>query len=111
MFDITGIVAGLTLATVGLLILPSRKRKAKAELETKISEMRQKLVNSLTNQFRREMQRSTQRIEDTVAPFTRFVRAENDKLTGQHDQLVELEAHIIGLQAQLKLKETRSENQ
>jgi small GTP-binding protein len=104
MLDITGIIAGITFATVGVLILPSRKRKAKAELETKISEMRQQLVTSLSEQFDREMRRGAQRIEDTIAPFTRFVRAENDKLTGQQTQLIELEAHIIGLQAQLKLK-------
>ncbi|MCL4263159.1 MAG: dynamin family protein [Anaerolineae bacterium] len=104
MFDITGIIAGITLATVGVLILPSRKRKAKIELETKVSEMRQRLVTSLTEQFDREMRRGTQRIEDTIAPFARFVRAENDKLTSQQNELTELEAHIVGLQAQLKLK-------
>ncbi len=104
MLDITGIIAGITFATVGALILPSRKRKAKIELEAKISEMRQQLVTSLSDQFDREMRRGAQRIEDTISPFARFVRAESDKLTGQQTQLIELEAHIIGLQAQLKLK-------
>lgn len=104
MLDITGIIAGITLATVGVLILPSRKRKAKIELENKITDMRQQLVTSLTEQFEREMRRGAQRIEDTVAPFARFVRAESDKLTNQQTQLIELEAHITGLQAQLKLR-------
>ncbi|HEX6385872.1 MAG TPA: hypothetical protein VF177_14475, partial [Anaerolineae bacterium] len=56
----------------------------------------------LTEQFEREMRRGSQRIEDTIAPFTRFVRAESDKITAQREALVELEAHIVGLQAQLK---------
>ena len=79
--------------------------KAKAELEDKLADLRQKLMGSLTDQFDREMRRGTQRIEDTVAPFARFVRAEQDKIGAQRDQLVELEAHIVGLRAQLRAGE------
>jgi len=95
--DFTGVFAGVAAAALGLLILPARKRKAKAEFAKKLEELRTTLVSSLTSQFDREMRRSTQRIEDTIAPFTRFVRAEEEKLTAQQDQLVELEAHITGL--------------
>jgi len=73
-------------------------------LQEKLEELRLNLVNSLTEQFDREMRRSTQRIEETVAPFARFVRAETDKLKVQHDSLVEIEAHITGLQGQLNTK-------
>jgi hypothetical protein len=59
-------------------------------------------VSNLTDQFEREMRRGAQRIEDTVAPFDRFVRSENSKLQKQHDALVELEAHISGLRYQLQ---------
>jgi small GTP-binding protein len=96
--DFTGIFAGVAAAALGLLILPARKRKAKQEFAEKLAELRTKLVDSLTSQFEREIQRSTQRIEDTIAPFTRFVRAEEVKLATQQDQLLELEAHITGLQ-------------
>lgn len=102
--DVTGVVAGVAFATLGALILPARRRKAKRELEEKLAALRQKLVGGLTEQFTREMGRGAQRIEDTIAPFARFVRAENDKITAQRDGLVELEAHISGLQAQLKLE-------
>jgi small GTP-binding protein len=100
--DVTGVLAGIAAAALGLLILPSRRRKAKQELEAKLADLRQKLVTSLTEQFNREVRRGAQRIEDTIAPFTRFVRAEKDKLDAQHGALVELEAHIVGLQGQLK---------
>ncbi len=100
--DVTGILAGIAAATLGLLILPARRRKAKQDLAEKLVDLRDKLVSSLTEQFDREMRRGTQRIEDTVAPFGRFVRAEFDKISEQRDDLTEMEAHIIGLQAQLK---------
>lgn len=100
--DVTGVLAGIAAATLGLLILPARRRKAKQELAEKLADLRDKLVSSLTEQFDREMRRGTQRIEDTVAPFGRFVRAEFDKISEQREELSELEAHLIGLQAQLK---------
>ncbi|MCB8967123.1 MAG: dynamin family protein [Ardenticatenaceae bacterium] len=100
--DVTGILAGVAAATLGLLILPARRRKAKQELAEKLAELRDKLMSSLGEQFDREMRRGTQRIEDTISPFGRFVRAEHDKITQQQVVLAELEAHIIGLQAQLK---------
>ncbi|MEM7119515.1 MAG: hypothetical protein AAF614_44295 [Chloroflexota bacterium] len=99
--DVTGIVAGVLAATLGLLILPSRRRKAKQELEEKLAELRSKLMTSLSEQFEREMRRGAQRIEDTVSPFARFVRAEEEKLESQRVVLAELEAHLTGLRRHL----------
>ncbi|MFW6062655.1 MAG: hypothetical protein ACOC9V_00620, partial [Chloroflexota bacterium] len=62
-------------------------------------------MSSLTEQFEREMRRSAQRVDDTVAPFARFVRAEQEKLEAERDELAELEAHITGLRRQLDLPE------
>ncbi len=100
--DVTGIVAGLAAATLGLLILPMRRRKAKQELEQKLADLRRQLINSLTEQFNREMRRAFQRIDNSIAPFSRFVRAEKDRLTEQEKQLTELESHILSLRAQLE---------
>lgn len=99
--DFTGIIAGVAAAALGLLILPARKRKAKQEFSAKLQELRETLVSSLTNQFEREMRRSTQRVEDTIAPFDRFVRAERDRLVKQQSQLQTLDETIDSLQRQL----------
>lgn len=107
--DVTGILAGVAMVALGLLILPNRRRKAKQDLADKLADLRQKLVSSLSEQFDREMRRGTQRIEDTVAPFGRFVRAEYDKISQQRTALVELEAHLIGLQAQLQAAKSQTE--
>ncbi len=100
--DVTGILAGVAVVALGLLILPNRRRKAKQQLAEKLADLRTRLVNGLSEQFNREMRRGAQRVEDTVSPFARFVRAEKDKISQQQEALVELEAHLTGLQAQLK---------
>jgi small GTP-binding protein len=99
--DYTGITAGIAAATLGLLIIPARKRKAKREYAEKLADLRTNLMDSLTTQFEREMRRSTQRLEETISPFTRFVRAEEEKLLQQQERLLEIESQIIGLQANL----------
>ena len=99
--DVTGILAAVGAATLGLLILPARRRRAKRELAEKLADLRQRLMGNLRDQFDREMRRSAQRVEDTIAPFARFVRAENEKLESDHAELTELEAHIAGLKRQM----------
>jgi len=78
--DVTGILAASALSIVGLLVLPAKRRKAKTELNLKVGEVREKLMTSLRKQFETETKASILRIQDAVAPYTRFVRAERDRL-------------------------------
>ena len=100
--DFTGVIAGVAAAALGLLILPARKRKSKAEFTAKLEELRTRLVGNLEQQFEREMRRGAQRIEDTIAPFDRFVRAERDRLGQQQKTLQELGATVADLQRSLQ---------
>ena len=78
--DVTGILAASALSILGLLVLPAKRRKAKTELNLKVGEVREKLMTSLRKQFETETKASILRIQDAVAPYTRFVRAERDRL-------------------------------
>jgi small GTP-binding protein len=100
--DVTGVVAGITLMALGFLILPARRRRANKELEDKLESLRHELMSGLTDQFQREMRRSAQRIESTVAPFTRFVRAEKEKIGRLQEQLTDLDQEITALNGQLE---------
>lgn len=99
--DFTGIFAGVAAAALGLLVLPARKRKAKQEFTEKLDDLRRRMVGNLEQQFEREMRRSAQRIEDTIAPFDRFVRSERDRLTNRQTTLQELSATVSDLTRQL----------
>ena len=94
--DITGILAAGALAALGLFVLPSKRRQAKADLRNKIAAMRQQIMGGMTTQFERELASSIQRIQEAIAPYTRFIRAERDKLE-------EVQADLSGVESTLKL--------
>ncbi len=100
--DVTGILAGITALTVGLLVIPARRRKAKQELATRLGELREKLMTGLNDQFEREMRRSARRIEDVTAPFSRFVRAENEKVVQRRTRFEALGRQVDVLRQQVQ---------
>ena len=77
--DITGVLLASVVAALGLFVIPARRRQAKAEMRLKIANLRQQLADSLRGQFEKEMERSQQRIQEAIAPYSRFVRAEQAK--------------------------------
>lgn len=91
--DATGILAASVVAALGLFIIPAKRRSAKKELAERILALRTNLVNSLTTQFEKELNSSLQRIDDAIAPYTRFIRAERAKLEDSKSELTE--AHKV----------------
>jgi len=102
MADVTGILAASAVAVLGLFVIPARRREAKKELREKIGAMRQQLMGTLTGQFDRELERSLQRINEAIAPYTRFVRAERDRLTETGNELTRIREGLARLRAQVE---------
>jgi hypothetical protein len=88
--DFTGVLAAGTLAVVGLLIIPAKRRKAKNDLHKTLEDLRQQLVSSMSGEFETELDKSLMRIREAIAPYTRFVRAEQEKLTRIEGELAEI---------------------
>ncbi len=87
--DITGVVAAGLLGAVGLLIIPAKRRRARTDLREKISALRARLAEALRKEFEGARDRSTLRLADGLAPYSRFVRAEQ---TRWHDLRSALQA-------------------
>lgn len=85
--DVTGIILASFIAVLGLFIIPARRKIAKNELHEKISILRVQLTDTLRNQLEKEIEHSLQRINEAIAPYTRFVRAERGSLTETCDEL------------------------
>ncbi|UCC61813.1 MAG: dynamin family protein [Anaerolineae bacterium] len=99
--DITGILAAGALAALGLFVLPSKRRQAKIDLKGKIAHMRQQIISGMTMQFERELEHSLQRIQEAIAPYTRFIRAEREKLEEVQASLGEVESALKLLRARV----------
>ncbi|MGB5295030.1 MAG: dynamin family protein [Thermoanaerobaculia bacterium] len=100
--DVTGLMAAGTLALLGLFVLPARRKRAKKELSKKILQLRENLMSSLTQQFEREIERSRHRIEEAIAPYTRFVKAERQKLEELTTEIRTSKDSLAGLQDEIE---------
>ncbi len=93
--DVTGLVAAGAIAALGLLILPHRKQVGRKQLREKIESMRAQLISALTAQFDKEVQGSVRRVEDALAPYTRFIKAESGKLDESHRRFEQLQNELL----------------
>jgi hypothetical protein len=100
--DVTGILMAGLVAAVGLFIIPARRRRGKAKLNEKMSALRTQLGASLRGQFEREIQNSLERIQEAIAPYTRFVRAEREMSEEMGKRLKDLSLEIEGLKKKLE---------
>ena len=100
--DVTGILMASIIAILGLFVIPARRRIAKAEMREKISKLRLQLINTLTNQFEKEIERSIRNIQDTIAPYTRFVRAERENLSQTHTRMKKIKKNLARIRNEIK---------
>ena len=100
--DVTGILIAGVIAALGLFIIPAKRRQAKAQMHLRVSELRTQLVSSLKGQFEQEIERSIQRIESSIAPYTRFVRSERGKLDEIQNQFEIIQKEIDKLSAEIE---------
>lgn len=100
--DVTGILAASTLAVVGLLIIPTKRRRAKVDLQTKLETLREQLMKSMTEAFEQELGRSVQRLREAIAPYTRFVRSERQKLDHIEGELAQIDNGLGQIRSQIE---------
>jgi small GTP-binding protein len=99
--DITGILLAGVVLGVGFLIIPARRRRAKAILQEKIVALRVQLSSALRGEFERAQEQSAHRLTDAVAPYARFVRAEEQRWKDAQRTLATLRDRTTGILAQL----------
>ena len=71
-------------------------------MRAKIADVRKRLSDALRKQFSTEITRSGDRIREGIAPDSRFVRSEGEKLRSVDDELREISAAIASLRARIE---------
>ena len=99
--DVTGILAASLIAGVGLFVLPAKRRSARRDFHARSRELESSLIDVMRDQFEHELERSVNRINDAIAPYTRFVRSSQVKLTGHQSDLEAIDNELDALRHQI----------
>ena len=99
--DVTGIILASVIAALGFFIIPAKRSQAKAQMRRKIADVRARLSEALHKQFTEEIARSAERLGEAVAPYSRFVRSEGEKLRESQEQFTSFDAQIGTLRARV----------
>jgi hypothetical protein len=70
-------------------------------MRQKIADVRRRLSEALHGQFAREITRSGQRIRESIAPYSQFVRAEGESLRAVEEELREITGALAALRARI----------
>jgi uncharacterized membrane protein YgaE (UPF0421/DUF939 family) len=100
-FDVMGILAAGIFAGLGFFIIPNQRRKARREFREGTEELRERLVEVVRRQFEAELSRSVEGMREAIAPYTRFVRAEHDRMTEARSRITEHRREIEALRAEI----------
>jgi hypothetical protein len=100
--DVSGIVAASTMAVLGFLVIPSKRRQQKEELRSKIGEVRETLVETLTAQYEAEVARSLQEITGAISPYTRFVRSQQSHWGETREELANIRKWLKRQETEIK---------
>ncbi|CAN5283349.1 dynamin family protein [soil metagenome] len=98
--DITGILLATGLAVGGFYIIPRKRATAKRDFRARVDEIRAQLQGSLTRQVHAELEESTERINQAIAPYRRFVRTQQEQLNEARGELVATEDALLRLRAE-----------
>ena len=100
--DVTGILLATALAVGGFYVIPRKRRQAKLEFERRIAELGSHLKDVLTRQVHLELEQSTARINEAIAPYRRFVQSQQQQLNEARGELITAEDALLRLRADIE---------
>jgi small GTP-binding protein len=100
--DVTGIILASVIAALGFFIIPAKRSRAKAEMRRKIGDVRERLSEALRTQFTAEIARSSERLAEAVAPYSRFIRSEGEKFRDTEARFENLDAQLDTLRQRIE---------
>jgi hypothetical protein len=71
-------------------------------MRRKVADLRQRLSSALREQFSHEIAKGSDRIRESIAPYSRFVRAEGEQLREMDGELREIREGLASLRARIE---------
>jgi small GTP-binding protein len=99
--DVTGLLAAGALATLGLYLLPLKRRRLEAQFRERTEQLRETLSSALRREMESSTAQSVARVRAALAPYDRFVRTELERLESDSRELDRLADGFVALRGQI----------
>ena len=99
--DILGIVAAFWVGIAGFLVLPYYRKKSQREFEEQITEVEERLIESLQTELNQEIQTQSHQMEQAISPFRQFVQNALNRISKQIQDMENLSARMQELRSKL----------
>ncbi len=100
--DATGLLLATALAVGGFYLIPRKRRQATREFRRRIAELRDRLRDGLTRQVHHEVAQSTERVNQAIAPYRRFVESQQQRINQARGELVATEDALLRLRSEIE---------
>jgi small GTP-binding protein len=100
--DLTGILLATALAVGGFYVIPRKRRQAQADFRGRMEQLRTRLRDGLTRQVHHEVTQSTDRVNEAIAPYRRFVHSQQQRLNEARGELVATEDALLRLRGEIE---------
>jgi GTP-binding protein EngB required for normal cell division len=100
--DVTGILLAAALAAGGFYFIPRRRRQAIREFRARIADLRTRLREGLTRQVHHEITQSTDRVNQAIAPYRRFIESQQQRINEARGELVAAEDGLLRLRGEIE---------
>jgi len=100
--DLTGILLAAALAVGGFYVLPRKRRQSERDFQRRIAKLKSGLQEALTRQVHLELEQSSGRINEAIAPYRRFVQSQQQRLNEARAELVATEDALLRLRADVE---------
>ncbi len=100
--DVTGILLATALAVGGFYVIPRKRRQAQEDFARRVEELRSRLRDGLTRQVHQEVTQSTDRVNEAIAPYRRFVHSQQQRINEARGELVATEDALFRLKGEIE---------
>jgi small GTP-binding protein len=100
--DLTGVLLATALAVGGFYVLPRKRRQAQREFRRRVDQLRSRLRDGLTRQVHHEVTQSTDRVNEAIAPYRRFVHSQQQRINEARGELVATEDALLRLRGEIE---------
>ncbi|MGH7580764.1 MAG: dynamin family protein [Gemmatimonadales bacterium] len=100
--DLTGILLAAALAVGGFYVLPRKRKQAQREFSRRVDLLRSRLRDGLTRQVHHEVTQSTDRVNEAIAPYRRFVHSQQQRINEARGELVATEDALLRLRGEIE---------